>query len=153
MRNAAMRGLLGLCTICTLSVFSGCSQPIGPVAGEELDGTPSEWPQDWAFTADIENVLIETRPEDPYSVTVWGTAVGEHLYVGASTRQATWAKNILENSAVVLSVNGQLYTASATTVTDAQEIEAVLMAIRTKYDVDSDDILEDDSILFRLTKR
>ncbi len=137
-----------------LVLLSACSQPIGPVAGGKLDGTQADWPDDWAFTATIENVLIETLPDDPYSVTVWCITDANNFYVGASTRKSRWAQNILENSSVVLSVQGQLYSATATQVRDSGEIEQVLLNYVEKYSVDDpSDFTSEDGILFRLTKR
>ena len=49
----------------SIILVCACSGPMGPIAGGALEGTPTPWPDDWAFTDEIENVLLETNPEDP----------------------------------------------------------------------------------------
>jgi hypothetical protein len=147
-----VRATLGLNIACLMLV--ACGGPMGPIPGGKLEGAPSEWPEDWAFTDAIENVLLETRPGEPYSVTVWAVSYGNSLYIGAGSGQNRWVQYIADNNAVVLSVNGSIYTATATTVTDRAEIDAVLEVYLKKYDIDDpSEFTESDSVLFRLTQR
>ena len=64
MRNAVL-------VLFSLALASACSGPMGPIPGGELQGTPAPWPEDWSYTDDIENVLLQTRP--PRSL------LGDHL--------------------------------------------------------------------------
>jgi hypothetical protein len=147
-----VRAVLGLSVACVVLV--ACGGPMGPIPGGKLEGTPSDWPDDWAFTAEIENVLLETRPTDPYSVTVWAVTYGDYLYIGAGSGENRWVEYIEEDNAVVLSVDGSIYTATATAVKDRTEIDAVLGVYLQKYEMDEpSEFTESDSVLFRLTQR
>ena len=57
--------------------------PLGPLPGGELSGSVASAPSDWSFTDEQENVQLETRPSDPYSVNVWGAGVDGSFYVAA----------------------------------------------------------------------
>ena len=59
----------------TTLVLVGCG-PIVMVPGGELSGTTTPVPADWAFSDAVETVQLETRPDDPYSVNVWGVSDG-----------------------------------------------------------------------------
>ena len=65
-------------------MLSACDGPMGPIAGGKLEGAQQPWPDNWQFTENTENVLLETNPTDPYSVTLWGVAIGETFYVVAA---------------------------------------------------------------------
>ena len=144
MRNAVILALLACCT-------AGCSQPMGPIAGGALEGDVSQWPADWEFTDDIENVLLETNPDDPYSVTIWGVTNEGDFYVGASSVDNQWAQNIAADDRVRLSVEGSLYDARATRVTDATKIKSVLPAYIEKYDYEA--TFNEEGALYRIERR
>ena len=52
------------------------------------------WPTDWAIAEDCENVLLETNPAKPYSVTIWGVGDEQNFYVAAGKQSSRWAQNI-----------------------------------------------------------
>lgn len=148
MRNAATALLVVFAT--------ACGAPIGPIAGGELQGTEMPWPRDWTFTDDIENVLLETNPDDPYSVTVWGVSSANAFYVAGASRDSRWVQNMLHNAQVTLSVDGNLYVGRASRVIDAQELRRVGDAFTAKYDIDTSEtssFFEDGGIIFRLNDR
>lgn len=129
---------------------------MGPIPGGALEGEAKTWPEDWAFTTNVENILIETNPQDPYSVTLWGVEQGGHFYVGGTSEKSRWVKNLIKHGYVVLSISGSLYAGRATEVTDRDEVHAVLDRYVTKYDFEfreDDNFIEDEGILFRLSAR
>ena len=135
---------------------AACGNPIGPIAGGKLDGQDAAWPDDWQFSDVHENVLLETDPTDPYSVTVWGVHAGSHFYVTAADGDSRWVTNIYTNNEVVLSVSGRLYAASASEVMDEEELARVLDAYIGKYDISPEegtDFIEQGGVVFRLTAR
>ena len=73
-------------------LLSACGAPLGPIPGGKLEGELSAWPVNWDHAEDCENVLLETDPEDPYSVTIWGVGVEDEFFVGASSRSNQWAR-------------------------------------------------------------
>ena len=66
--------------------------PLGPIPGGKLAGELVSAPVvDWSFTDAISNIEIETRPEAPYSVTVWCFRSGSALYVPSrNPRSKAW---------------------------------------------------------------
>ncbi len=138
----------------SLFIFSGCSGPMGPIAGGELEGAPIDWPSDWTYTNDIENVLLETNPIDPYSVTIWIVVADGVPYIAAGDGESRWARNIMENPDVILSVDGKLIRAKASQVIVEEEIFRVAAQYVEKYEMEQEDFAdEDDGVLFRLSPR
>ncbi|MEM9621673.1 MAG: hypothetical protein AAF993_08500 [Pseudomonadota bacterium] len=130
----------------------GCSGPMGPIPGKELEGIATPWPADWTFTEDIENVLLQTNPQDPYSVTVWGVHQNSNFYIAGANPDSNWVENIQRDGQVVLSVENKLYNALAMTVTDAEELSSVLTLFVGKYEIEPDStFIEDGGVLFRLS--
>jgi len=145
-RNAVYVLFLCLCA-------SACSGPIGPIPGGALEGEEIAWPDDWSFTDNIENVLLQTDPEDPYSVTIWCVARANTLYFAAADKESHWVQNINDNSKVILSVDTRLIRGTASTVTERAEAEPVIQAYLEKYKIDSrDDFVQEDGLMFRLSK-
>ncbi len=143
-----------LLVLTSVTLVCACSVPMGPIAGGELDGTPTPWPDDWLFTDEIENVLLETNPNDPYSVTVWMVVDNNQPYVAAASTESQWARNISENQNVVLSIEGMLYDAAATSVTTREELDRVINAYLVKYEIETqEDFVQEGGVLFRLTQR
>ena len=145
MRNAVL-------VLFSLALASACSGPMGPIPGGELQGTPAPWPEDWSYTDDIENVLLQTRPQDPYSVTIWIVTVEDKVYIAAGDEDAKWVQYMRANPNVILSVNGKLINAVVANVTANEEINRVVQAYLTKYEMDEEDFVEEDGLLFELNK-
>jgi hypothetical protein len=146
MRNAVVM-LFSIGFICA------CSAPVGPIAGGALEGEPANWPDEWSFTDSTENVLLQTRPDDPYSVTIWTVTSGENIYVAAVDQKSKWVKNIEQNPNVIISIEGKLYDARAIVVTGTEESKLVSQAYLEKYEFDSAESFdEEDGIVFRLNR-
>ncbi len=126
---------------------------MGPIPGGALEGEEIAWPEDWSFTDNVENVLLQTDPEDPYSVTIWCIARENTLYFAAADKESQWVRNINDNSEVTLSVNTRLIRGTASIVTGRAEAEPVIQAYLQKYEIDSrEDFVQEDGVLFRLSK-
>lgn len=146
MRSYSLNASLFLCAFATFA----CSGPIGPIAGGELEGIKKTWPEEWTFAEDQENVLLQTNPSDPYSVTVWGVSIADNFYVASSDRDAVWASNLARDPEVVLSIEGNLYAGSAQRVTNQNEVAQVLEKYSLKYDFYLDESGEANGIIYRL---
>lgn len=150
LRAALRRGLMALGVLC----LGACSSPMGPIAGGKLAGDTADWPEDWKFTDSIENVLLETDPSDPYSVTIWCVSVEDRLYIAAASGQSRWVRNIDGNNAVILGIQQWLYPAFAVRIPTAEIPAAVSDAYVVKYDRDPDDnFIEEGGIIFELIER
>ena len=116
--------------------------PVGPFPGGPLWGDPVAEPvEDWTFADGSEQMQLETRPESPYSVTVWCIVQAGRLYVPAGKPQGKrWVRYLLEDERVRVRVGGELYLARAVRVSEPEERRAVVEAYMSKYNVpDPDD--------------
>ena len=145
MRNAVTA--LSIC-IC----LSACSGPIGPIPGGELDGVELPWPDDWEFTNAEENVLLQTNPGDPYSVTIWCVTHDGNLYFAAEKKESRWVLNMADDPAVILSVRGKLIRGTSHRIRPGSaEIPHIIQAYLVKYEIESEeDFVQEDGALFRL---
>ncbi len=135
-------------------VLGACSSPMGPIAGGKLEGETTAWPDDWSFTDSIENVLLETNPMDPYSVTIWCVTVDKRIFIAGVSQENTWVQNIDANNAVVLGIQQWLYKAYAIRIPANEVPAAVGDAYVRKYDRDPDDnFIEEGGIIFELVQR
>ena len=128
--------------------------PIGPLPGGGLSGTVVPPPPNWAFTDAVENFQLETRPDDPYSVNVWGVAYDGGFYVAAGGgAESTWVLHLDADPRLRLRVDNRLYELVAARVSDVSVRDQVTQALVHKYDFqpDPDDVKK--SLLFRLAPR
>ncbi len=145
MRNAVV-------LLFSVGLVSACSGPMGPIPGGALEGTPAPWPEDWSYTDEIENVLLQTRPEDPYSVTIWIAFANGNAYIVAGDSESNWVQNIRANPSVILSVDGQLINAIVSDVTANEELNTGVQAFLEKYEMDEEDFVREEGLMFRLNK-
>lgn len=128
--------------------------PIVMIPGGELDGTPTPPPSDWSFSDSVDTIQLETRPSAPYSVNLWGVAVGSAFYVAAGDgEESTWARNIQVDPEVRLRIENRIYEMRATRVDDEAEKERVLSALKAKYDFEPEPDERSKAWLFRLDPR
>jgi hypothetical protein len=134
-----------------LATGLGCD-PFFTFSGGALSGEVKPVPADWAFTDEVDTIQLETRPDDPYSVNVWGVAVGNDIYVaGAAGR--TWAGYIAADPDVRLRVGDDIYELRAEQTEDPAELEAFLVAAKKKYDFELDPEDRYGATLYRLKAR
>ena len=125
---------------------TGCA-PFLVFPGGELRGTPnSSVIDDWGLTDEVEFVQIETRPDHPYSVQVYGVGSGNAFYVASqgwrgalgSTHRARWIDHLAEDPRIRLLVGETLYELTAVRVEDDEEVERVRQLFLTKYGDDAE---------------
>ena len=97
-------------------------------------------------------VQLETNPEKPYSVNIWGVGIGSNYYVAAGeASEADWANHIERNSAVRLRIEERIYLLDAHRVNDIKELVGVTAAFRNKYGGAQEWV--DTAWVYRLTSR
>lgn len=130
--------------------------PLGPISGGKLAGELVSAPVvDWSFTDAISTIEIETRPEAPYSVTVWCFRSGSALYVPSrNPRSKAWVHHVLADPRIRLRIDGKLYERAAVHVADTAEIEAIVPALLEKYQLEvPDSDARPDVAFFRIEPR
>lgn len=130
----------------------GCG-PVWMLPGGELSGQVAAPPDDWSFSDSVDTVQLETRPDDPYSVNIWGVGVGPHFYVAAGRTSNRWAKDIAADPNVRLKIDDRVFELRAERVGDDAEIQACLEAIQRKYDFEPDPDQRESATVFRLEPR
>ena len=137
-----------------LLLVTACG-PIGPIPGGRLSGKETAAaPTDWSFSDDGEDVQLETRPSDPYSVNIWGAGIGSHFFVASGKgAEAEWAQHIVADPNVRLRVGDTLYDLRAVRVEDDASRDQFLAAGKRKYDWQPSGDEAENAWLFRLDPR
>jgi len=138
-----------LISVLLFVLAAGCGEPsFFVVAGGELAGAVSQQPVgDWSFTDSVEIVQLETRPEDPYSVHIYGVGSGGAFYVASqgwrlgvgSGGDARWVTHIADDPRVRLRVGETLYELEATRVEGKTELARVRTLYYEKYGTEADE--------------
>ncbi|MCG8590872.1 MAG: hypothetical protein MJE66_16390 [Proteobacteria bacterium] len=148
LRRAAIR----LAATLSCVYLIGCG-PLVMIPGGALSGDVQPPPADWTFSDATETVQLETRPEDPYSVNIWGAAVGPRFYVAAGDPTSRWVDHIEADPRVRLRIENAVYELVATRTEDPGERNAFLAAVKRKYDFEPDAEQRGQAALFRLEPR
>ena len=141
-----------LIAIIVLSGLLACG-PLVMLPGGRLSGEAEPVPGDWSFSDRVETVQLETRPEDPYSVNIWGVAVGPDFYVASGKPENAWAQHILADDRVRLRIEGTIYDMRALRDDSPESRERYLAAVKAKYDFEPGPEQGNGAILFRMGAR
>lgn len=126
-----MSRILILCGL----VFLVACRPMGPLPGGELSGTVQAIPNDWSAARDMPIVQVETRPNNPYSINIWGVAHENDFYIGSgSGKEATWVGHLEEDPNIRLRLGTNIYLLRAMRVTDEAEKTVVRDLYVEKYE-------------------
>ena len=138
-----------------VAVGSGCSGPLVMLPGGELSGNVKPVPADWSFSDAFEDVQLETRPGDPYSVNVWGVGVGSQFFIASGRgMDSAWARHISEDPRVRVRIGEDLFELQAVRSEDAGDRERFLQAAKRKYDgFEPDEEQAAEAVLFVLGPR
>ena len=145
-------GVVALVTIAVLAWVTR-SNPLGPIAGRALSGElVSEPVEDWSFSDESMLIAVESRPAAPHSVTTVCFTHEGALYVPAQNGSAkSWTHYATSDPRVRLLIDGRIYPARATRVTDPALFPELAKAAGAKYAFLADgDALPDDVWLFRM---
>jgi hypothetical protein len=138
-----------------------CGGPVGPIPGGALSGVVKPPPPDWTFVDEVEQVQLETNPDDPHSVNTWiGTHAGS-LYLPTSMirgpllpTEREWVRNVEHDDRIRLRIHDDLYELRAERVIDEAELTTARAALEQKYELKAADMDPNREIwLFRLTPR
>ncbi len=119
-------------------LFSACGGPWGPIPGGALSG--AEIACGSTFPTDLQEVEIEVRPSDPYSVTIWNVVVDGTLYLSADFLNPgkRWPYFLEEDERLRVRVGGLVHACRGIRVTDTDRIQRLREAAARKYDLAED---------------
>jgi hypothetical protein len=135
-----------------LSVLLACG-PVVMIPGGRLSGEAKPVPSDWSFSDSVETVQLETRPDDPYSVNIWGAAAGPDFFIASGKPENAWAEHILADDRVRLRIDGAVYEMRAIRDDSPESRERFLAAAKAKYDFEPEPDQASGAVLFRLVAR
>ncbi len=69
----------------------------------------------------------------PHEVTIWFVLDGEKLYIGTANVNRQWVRNVQKTPKVTLSIDNEKFEGTARFLTDRNEHEPAMAAIRRKY--------------------
>ena len=116
-------------------------------ACEPRDVRPGLWLQgeevtnlveDWRFTDEIQEILIETHPwyQLAHSTTIWCVRFGGKLYIGSyGTEKKFWEKNIQRDAKARISIAGKIYKVNISKLNDEMLTRDIGIAYNQKYDM------------------
>ena len=108
-----------ICLFSALLLLGGCNGPLAFVPGGKLRG-PEQTASSWDMAAGFENLELETRPADPYSVRVNFTLKDGQLYVDPAADRR-WYQHMVDDARVRVRFDEVIYPARAVPVTDPAE--------------------------------
>lgn len=131
------------------------TDPIGVLAGKQLTGDEVAYPVDWRFTNDHYTVAVETRPDNPHSVTTICFLLDGELFIPASDGSSKdWPSYVVNDPRARIKVGDDIYPVRLNRVTDIT-IEQARDALVDKYPRFADALPGDtaDVWLFRVSSR
>lgn len=132
------------------------TDPIFMLAGKHLNGEEATYPADWSFTNDYPTIFVESRPDDPHSVTTSCWLHEETLYIPAQSGSTkSWTHYVLEDPRVRIKVGDTVYPARLDRV-DQENIPRLVASRMEKYPPTADNDLQDvpqDVWIFRVSDR
>ena len=69
----------------------------------------------------------------PRDVTIWFVVDGEKVYIGTANVNRQWVRNVQKTPQVKLSIGAETFDGTARFLTDRDEHERAMAAIRRKY--------------------
>jgi hypothetical protein len=134
-------------------ILVGC-EPMGPIPGGQLSGEVKPIPDNWSAYSGVELLQLETRPDDPYSLNIWGVGLGKDYYIASGGGgESSWVDHIIDNPEVRLRIENTIFQLKAVRVTDEEELGLVLKRYKEKYEMEAQGEDAAQAWLFRLDRR
>ena len=132
------------------------TDPVFMLAGKRLSGEEATYPADWSFTNDYPTVFVESRPDDPHSVTTSCWLHEGNLYIPAQSGSTkSWTHYVLEDPRVRIKVGDTVYPARLDRV-EEKNIQRLIASRMEKYPPPADRNPQDapkDVWVFRVADR
>ena len=112
--------------------------PIGPLPGFFIGGTPTEPPEIWEDTSNVDEIMLRVPGALPRVVIIWVIEHGGELYVVGS-KDSGWVTMIGAGSPVEMRLGENTYALKASAVTEGWR--EILQAYVAKYQEDYPDIV------------
>lgn len=149
--------VFGVVAVAAGSAWLMRTDPIGPVSGRALSGVEEAYPANWDFSEEAYTVAVETRPEDPHSVTTLAWVHEGSLHIPAMNgTDKKWTQIVVEEPRVRIKVGDRVFSAKLVRV-ELTDPEPFLDSAAVKYsqiaENREDGELPEDIWLFRVEPR
>ena len=124
---------LGVAVILLGAIYALRTDPWSFIPGKRLSGEEQPYPPDWSICNDHLTIAVETRPEDPYSVTV-SCILHEGDLVFASIPGSTqeWAASIARDPRIRIKIGDGVYPVRGERALDLT-LDDIMPSLRAKY--------------------
>ena len=112
--------------------------PLGPVPGFFIRGTPTESPETWPDTSEIDEIKLGVAGTLPHVVIIWVIQYQGELYIVGRT-ESVWVNMIGEAAPVEMRLGDNTYSVTASLLTDGWQ--PMMMAYIEKYEPSYPDIV------------
>ena len=109
------------------------TDPILMVSGKRLSGEELPYPSDWSACNDHQTVAVETRVDDPHSVTTLCFVHGGDLVIPAMNgSEKEWPAHVVRDPRVRVKIGDHVYPARAERMTDVS-LNDLVESVAAKY--------------------
>ena len=109
------------------------TDPIFMVSGQRLSGDERPYPSDWSMCNDHQTVAVETRLDDPHSVTTLCCVHDGALVIPAMNgSEKEWPAHVVRDPRVRVKIGEHVYPAQAERTTDVS-LEDLVASVAAKY--------------------
>ncbi len=149
-------GVLGSLVILAGALYVFRTDPIFMVSGKRLSGEELPYPSDWSACNDHQTVAVETRVDDPHSVTtICFVHDGDLVIPAMSGSEKEWPAHVVRDPRVRVKIGDHVYPARAERMTEVS-LDDLVESVAAKYpriaDRDPADAPQD-VWLFRISAR
>ena len=132
------------------------TDPIAMLAGKRVSGEEQPYPNDWLFSNEHMTVAVESRPDDPHSVTTICIVHNGTLYIPAQSGSTKkWPQYVLNDPRVRIKIGDKVYPVKATRELELS-VDEIVSSGAAKYPRFAEMEPEDrptDVWLFRISQR
>jgi hypothetical protein len=126
------------------------------LAGKSVSGEEQPYPNDWLFSNEHMTVAVESRPDDPHSVTTICIVHNGTLYIPAQSGSTKkWPQYVLDDPRVRIKIGDKVYPVKATRELGLS-VDEIVSSAAAKYPRSAEMEPEDrptDVWLFRISQR
>lgn len=126
-------GVLGTLVIVAGAVYVFRTDPIFMVSGKRLSGEELSYPSDWSACNDHQTVAVETRVDDPHSVTTLCFVHDGDLVIPAMNgSEKEWPAHVVRDPRVRVKIGDHVYPARAERMTEVS-LNDLVESVAAKY--------------------
>ena len=125
--------VLGVVLVVAASAYLFRTDPIFMVSGKRLSGEELPYPSDWSACNDHQTVAVETRVDDPHSVTTLCFVHDGDLVIPAMNgSEKEWPALVVRDPRVRVKIGDHVYWARAERMTGVS-LDDLVESVAAKY--------------------